>query len=94
MQYIARKYRPALLGSSVAESGKILMLLEKVTALKEKATATSEDPEATISECRPLLAKIVEVMGEDGQWITGQNPTWLDFYFTELLDHLKTISNG
>ena len=42
---------------------------------------------------RPLLEKIFEVMG-DKPWIAGQNLTWLDFYFAELLDLLNTISDG
>ena len=48
MRYIARKYQPDLLGSSVAEFGKIFVLLDKVAKLKKKATTASEDPEAVI----------------------------------------------
>ena len=33
-------------------------------------------------------------MGDDSPWIAGQNLTWLDFYFAEQLDLLKTISGG
>ena len=33
-------------------------------------------------------------MGDDGKWIAGKNPTWLDFYFAELLDLLNTNSDG
>ena len=87
MQYIAKKYRPSLLGSNASETGRISMLLDKVSALKIKsATACygSGDAEASIDECRPLLAKIVEAMG-DSEWIAGPNLTWLDFYFAELL---------
>ena len=38
MQYIAKKYRPTLLGMSAAEIGRISMLLDKVRDLKMKAT--------------------------------------------------------
>ena len=38
MQYIAKKYRPSLLGMSAAEVGRISMLLDKVHTLKMKAT--------------------------------------------------------
>ena len=96
MQYIARKYQPALLGSNSSEIGRIHMLLDKVATLKGKATGPcygSGDTEAIIEECRPILAKIVETMG-DSQWIAGSNLTWLDFYFAELLDLLNAISDG
>lgn len=96
MQYVARKYKPALLGANSAEVGRIHMLLDKVANLKGKATFpcyTTGDAEATIDECRPILAKIVECMG-DSEWIAGPNLTWLDFYFAELLDLLNGISDG
>lgn len=96
MQYIARKYQPALLGADAAELGRISMLLDKVNTLKAKATYPcygSGDTEAIIEECRPILAKIVECMGES-EWIAGANLTWLDFYFAELIDLLNGISDG
>ena len=96
MQYIAKKYRPRLLGSSAAEFGRIIMLQDKVHTLKMKATIpcyTTGDAEATIDECRPILAKIVEVMGSS-EWIAGPNLTWLDFYFAELCDLLNALSDG
>ena len=72
------------------------MLLDKVSTLKNKATFPcymTGDTEAIIEECRPLLAKIVECMG-DSEWIAGPNLSWLDFYFAELLDLLNAISDG
>ena len=72
------------------------MLLDKVGNLKMKSTMpcyVSGDAEAIIDECGPLLAKIVETMGES-EWIAGANLTWLDFYFAELLDLLNAISDG
>ena len=96
MQYIAKKYSPALLGANAAEVGRIGMLLDKVHTLKMKATIpcyTTGEKEGTIAECRPLLAKIVEVMG-DSQWIAGPNLTWLDFYFAELVDMLNALTEG
>ena len=52
-----------------------------------------EEKDSIIETCRPVLAKIVEVMG-DSQWIAGDNLTWLDFYFAELLDLLNALSDG
>jgi glutathione S-transferase len=67
MQYIAKKYRPSLLGNSAAEVGRISMLCDKVSTLKGKATGacyTTGDAEAIIAECRPILSGIVQAMGE------------------------------
>lgn len=96
MQYIAKKYRPGLLGNSAAEVGRISMLLDKVHTLKTKSTVAcymTGDSEAIIEECRPMLAGIVQAMG-DSEWIAGANLSWLDFYFAELLDLLDKITDG
>ena len=96
MQYIAKKYSPALLGSSAAEVGRISMLWDKVATLKNKATMPcymTGDVEAIIADCRPVLLSIVQAMGND-KWIAGSNLSWLDFYFGELLDLLNAITDG
>ena len=72
------------------------MLVNFVGNLKTKATIpcyTGAEKEAIIDDCRPILAKIVEVMG-DSDWIAGQNLTWLDFFFAELIDMLNALSDG
>ena len=51
------------------------------------------DREAGINEIRPLLAKLVEVIG-DNEWIAGPNLTWLDFSFAEILSMLDSLSEG
>ena len=59
MQYIAKKYRPELLGSTAAELGRVNMLAAQVHDLKMKATMpcyVTGDVDAIIEECRPLLA--------------------------------------
>ena len=96
MQYIAKKYCPSLLGTSAAEVGRISMLLDKVGSLKMKATIPcylSGDAEAIMAECKPLLEKILECMG-DNDWIVGSSITWLDFFFAELVDMLNAVSEG
>ena len=96
MRYIAKKWRPALLGSSAAEMGRIEMLSAHVDTLKGKATMPcyqTGDRDAIIEECRPILAKIMAAKGTD-KWLAGANLSWLDFYFAELLDLLDKISQG
>ena len=76
--------------------GRISMLCDKVITLKMKSTMPCYmvgDAEAIIDECRPLLAKMVEIQGSS-DWIAGANLTWLDFYYAEVVDFVNTISDG
>ena len=96
MRYIAKKWRPDLLGTTAAQMGRIEMLSAHVDTLKGKATMPcyqTGDRDAIISECRPILAKLMAAKGTD-KWIAGANLSWLDFYFAELIDMLDKISQG
>ena len=96
MQYIARKWRPSLLGSTAAEMGRVQMLWDGVSNLKKQSTVPcymGSTAEEIIDTIRPLLAKIVELMGASN-WIAGDNLTWLDFYFAENLDMIDKLSDG
>ena len=96
MMYVAKKYDPTLLGKNAAEQGRVQMLLAHVADLKMKATMpcyVSGDQEAAIEDCKPVLDKLVEAIGSS-QWIAGDNLTWLDFYFAELLALLDAMSDG
>ena len=97
MQYIAKKWRPELLGRTAAEVGRLAMLWDAVSNLKMKSTIPcytgDGNADAILDECRPLLAKLVEVIG-DSEWICGDNITWLDFYFAEILDLFDKMGDG
>jgi len=96
MKYVAKKYKPDLLGNSAAELGRIEMLAPFVDELKQKSTHACYvhgDASQIIEECRPLLAKLMGCKGSS-QWLAGNNLSWLDFYFAELLDLLDKISEG
>ena len=67
-----------------------------MAVLKEMATNPaylSTNREAIVSSCRPVLAKIVQVMGES-KWIAGEDLCWVDFFFAELLEVLNALSEG
>jgi len=96
LQYIAKKWRPALLGTTAAEMGRIHMLWYYVLDLKTKSTTpcyTDGNVEAIIETVRPLLARLVGLMG-DKQYLCGDNLTWLDFYFAENVDMLHKLTDG
>lgn len=97
MKYVAKKWKPELLGRNAAEVGRVNMLEYHVFMLKMKSTMACYNPEAVlediITECRPMLAKIVEVTGQHA-YLAGDNITYLDFMFVELLDLLNFLSQG
>ena len=68
MQYIAKKWRPELLGRSAAEVGRVNMLLAHVVQLKMKSTGPcysgDGNADAILDDVRPILAKLAEAMGE------------------------------
>lgn len=96
MKYIAKKYNPGLLGSSAAELGRIEMLSAHVDKLKGDATMpcyVSGDKSEIINAARPQLTKLMAAKGSS-KWLAGNNLSWLDFYFAELLDLLDKVSEG
>lgn len=97
MQYIAKKYKPELLGRNAAEVGRIHMLEAAVYKLKMSTAgpcyAPDADREQIVNDARPLLAKIYEVTG-NSTYIAGENLTYLDFMYHELIDVLAWLSEG
>lgn len=97
MKYVAKKWKPELLGRNAAEVGRVNMLEYHVFTLKMAATMPcySENPDAAaiIETVRPQLAKLYEVTG-GSTFIAGENITYLDFMYHELLDVLNWMSNG
>ena len=53
----------------------------------------SGDVNEITENCRPLLKKLHDVKGND-KWIAGNDLSWLDFYFAELLDLLDKVTEG
>ena len=96
LQYIAKKWKPDLLGRSAAEVGRVNMLWYYVLQLTRVLGETYKegaDAEAIIDKLRPMLQKLVEAMGEHS-FIAGDELTWLDFYFAEMVDKANTLSDG
>ncbi len=73
------------------------MLWDAVLKLKMTSTGPcymgESSQEEIIDTCRPVLAKLVQAMG-NSKWIAGDNLTWLDFYFAENLDMLNKLTDG
>jgi glutathione S-transferase len=96
MKYIAKKYDPSLLGRSAADLGRIEMLAAHVASLKGKATMpcyVSGDVNEITENCRPILKALAAAKG-NSKWIAGNDLSWLDFAFAELLDMLDKCTEG
>jgi len=96
MKYIAKKYDPSLLGRTAADLGRIEMLSAHVGNLKGKATMpcyVSGDVNEITENCRPILKALVDAKG-NSKWIAGNDLSWLDFAFAELLDMLDKATEG
>lgn len=97
MKYVAKKWRPELLGRNAAEVGRINMLEYHVFTLKAATTMPcySDNPDAAaiLETVKPQLAKLYEVTG-GSTFIAGENITYLDFMYHELLDVLNWMSCG
>jgi glutathione S-transferase len=97
MQYIAKKWKPELLGRNAAEVGRIHMLEEKVYKLKFATAGPCYAPDADrqkiVETARPMLAGLYEVTG-NSTFLCGENITYLDFMYHELIDVLAWLSEG
>lgn len=62
MQYIAKKWKPELLGRNAAEMGRLHMLEYHVFMLKSTCTmpcySENPDKDAILASCRPMLESL------------------------------------
>lgn len=104
MKYIAKKYKPSLLGSSAATLGEAEMIYAQVWQLIMAGRGplyapleegkTLDDVKQGIEETvTPQVEKIFEAMG-GSQWIAGDELTWVDFAFAEALAYFAALLEG
>ena len=95
-KYIADKYKPSLLGSSPEERARINMAAGPISELKGKVTMPcymSGDKAEVHAAMEARLPAIVKFIG-DNKFTCGAEPSWLDFYFFEILELLDWLSDG
>ena len=88
MVYIAKKWRPELLGTTAAQVGRIEMISYHVDKLKNNAINACYDPgnpAEIVKDSRDPLSKLFEIKG-NSKWLCGNDLSWPDFYLVELLD--------
>ena len=98
MKYIAHKWKPELLGATSVEYANAEMIAYHLGVLKSKATGPSYSSpdgnrEVILAQCWPVLDGLVKFRGNK-TWLAGDNLTWLDFYFFEVVEQLHHLSNS
>ena len=86
-KYLADKYKPELLGTTPEERATVNMLGGVIGDLKMAMTAPcymGGDIAETVAKAHTMLTPIVAKLGAN-KFLVGANPTWIDFYFFELL---------
>ena len=95
-QYIADKWDPTLLGNNPKERAKVMMVGNVIGELKGAVTVphyTSGSKEESFSKIPTHLPPILKFMGKNKFLCTNEKPTWVDFYFFELVNAMRWVSD-
>ena len=94
--YIADKWKPELLGKDAQHRGHISMLSNKCIEFKMAVTMpcymTGDAAEVTTA-CQKHLPALLDYMGTNA-YLTGNQPSYVDFYFFEAIQFPIHLSNG
>lgn len=95
--YIAAKWKPELLGGSdPATQSKMKMLDFIIYDFKMKVTMPqyqSDDKSKVVEAYQQILPNILDFMG-DHKFLTGDTPTYHDFYFFEAFQSSAFLTEG
>ena len=94
---MADKYAPELLGEDAVTRAKVNMLAGVICGdLKGAVTGPcymGDDKQVPTDVIKAKLPAVVAFLG-DNKFLSGDKPTWLDFYFYELCQLMKFIHAG
>ena len=71
--------------------GNIVMELKGLTVGPQYATGSKEDVQAKLPEKLPPILKF---QGKNKYLCTSDKPTWVDFFFFELIQNLRWVTEG
>ena len=96
MKYIANKYGPQILGKDAAQIGQVEMVAASLSELKGAVTMpcyTTGDRTGITTDLLKKVVPIVNFLG-DKQFLCGDNVTYPDFIFFELIEFMEFISQN
>ena len=95
-KYLAEVYDQSLLGKNAVDKARANMCAGVITDLKMKVTMpcyVSGDKNEIIEEYKKRLPPILDNKG-DKPFLIGDYPTYIDFYFFEIVQLLKMVTEG
>lgn len=95
MKYICAKWMPELCTTDPVTFARAEMIWDKIYDLKIKSTMPAymgKGNQEIMDVCWPLIQTIVDQLETGRTWLCGEQLTWLDFYFFELVLYLHMVS--
>ena len=96
LKYVADKWKPELLGKDAQHRAMVNMAAFKVHELKMKVTGPcymSGNLEEINQAIKDLLPGILAFMGNN-KFVAGNEPSYVDFHFFELVNKLQCLTGG
>lgn len=96
-QYIADKWDPTLLGNTPKERAHVMMMAGIVKDLKMAVTGPmygSGSKDEVMAKVPDLLPPILKYQGKNKFLCTNDKPTYVDFWFFELIQALRWVTDG
>ncbi|CAG9315288.1 unnamed protein product [Blepharisma stoltei] len=95
-EYICAKYNPSYLGNTLAEKAYVSMIAGVLKDIMGKVGMAAYNPNAVtlvpqaLESQKPVMQRFVKyLVGK--RLLVGDHPTYVDFYFYEVLDKLDAI---
>ena len=94
MAYLCQKYAPELIGENPVQMAEVIMIYAQLKDIKEKITSpcySGENPEKLKQTCKDRMKQIIAYLGKK-TYICGENITFVDFVFLELVDFVEFLT--
>ena len=96
-QYVADKWMPSLLGTTVEEKAQIDMLAGEFSEMMKSVTAscyTNQSKDSIANHVLVKMEKTADYIKKCGQYLIGSTLCYLDFYLYELLQLADFLTEG